>query len=224
MTAWACLRWWCTSNGRPSKEDSRSGAGKGGGAGGFQEFGSVGANVSVGEDGAARDEELGAGFDDIAHCFAIDSSIHFNTEIEFAFRAHACEGGNFVKGVGDEFLAAEPGIHAHHQDVVNKIEHFGQGFDGSSGIENYARLAAVGSNQVERAIKMNAGFLVDGHPVGSSFREYRDEKIGIFDHEMAIEWDFEMLAEGADDRRTDGEIGDKVTIHDVEMEDGGAAV
>ena len=178
----------------------------------------------MGEDGAAGDQQFGAGFDDVGYGFQIYSTIYFNAEIEFAFCAHACQGGNFVQGIGDEFLAAEAGIHAHDQDVVDEVEDFGEGFDGRGGIEDYTGLAAVRSDQVEGAIEMDAGFLVHGDPVGAGFRKFGDEEVGIFDHEMAIERNFELLAERANDGRADGEVGDEVAVHDVEVEDGAAAV
>ncbi len=62
-------------------------------------------------------------------------------------------------------------------------------FDGSGGIEDYAGLAAVRGDQVQRAVEMDAGFLVDGHPIGAGFGKFGDEEIGVFDHEVAIEGD-----------------------------------
>ncbi len=176
------------------------------------------------EDGVAGDEQLCACFYYVGYGFQIYSAIHFNTEIEFAFGTHASECGNFVQRIGDEFLTAEAGIHAHDQDVVDKIEDFGKGFDGSGGIEDYAGLAAVRSDEVKRAIEMDAGFLVDGHPVGAGFGKFGDEEIGIFDHQVAIEGDFELFPQRAHDGRTDGEIGDEVAVHDVEVEDGATAI
>jgi hypothetical protein len=70
---------------------------------------------------------------------------------------------------------------------------------------------------------MNASFLMDRNPVGTGFDEFGDEKIGMLDHQVAIERNFEVRAETLHHRRTYGEIGDKVAVHDVEMEDGTTA-
>lgn len=95
------------------------------------------------ENRATGHEQFGAGLDDIRHSLKIDPAIYFNPKIEFTFGAHAGERGNFVQGIGDELLAPETGIHAHYQDVMDKIEDFGQRFDRSGGIEHDPRLAAV---------------------------------------------------------------------------------
>jgi len=187
-------------------------------------LGGVGANIAVGEDGAAGDQQLCAGFYYVGYGFQIHSTINFNAEIEFAFGAHAGECGNFVQGIRNEFLAAEAGIHAHDQDVVNEIENFSERFNGSGWIEDYAGFAAMRSDEVKRAIEMDAGFLVDGHPVGAGFGKFGDEEIGIFDHQVAIERDFELFAQRAHDGRADGEVGNEVAVHDVEVQDGAATV
>lgn len=176
------------------------------------------------EDGVASNEKFRASFHDVCDGFQVNSTIYFNTEIEFALDAHASECGNFVQGIGNEFLAAEAGIDAHDQDVVDEVEDFRESFDGGGGIEDNAGLAAVGSDEVKSAIEMDAGLLVNGDPVGAGFGKFGDEEIGILDHEVAVKWDFELLAKGFDDRRTDGEIGDKMAIHDVEMENCPAAI
>ena len=76
---------------------------------------------------------------------------------------------------------------------------------------------------MEGAIEVDAGFLVDGDPVGAGFGEGGDEVVGAFDHEMAVERDLGDLAEGGDYGRADLKIGDEMAVHDVDVEDGGAA-
>ena len=78
---------------------------------------------------------------------------------------------------------------------------------------------------MKSAVKMDAGFLVNGDPVGAGFGEGRDELIGIFDHEVAIECDAgKGFAERGNDGWTDGDVGDEVAVHDVEMENGAATI
>jgi hypothetical protein len=72
---------------------------------------------------------------------------------------------------------------------------------------------------------VDAGFLVHGNPICAGFGECRDEIVGIFDHQVAIEWNFrDRLAKRGDDRRTDGEIRNEMPIHYVKMENRTTAV
>jgi hypothetical protein len=183
----------------------------------------VAADVAVAEDGIAGDKDFRACLDDVGDGFEVDSTIHFNAEIEFALRAHAGERGDFVQRVGNEFLAPKTGIDAHHQNVMDEVEDFRKRFDRRGGIENYAWLAAVRSNEVKRAVEMYASFLMDRDPVGARFSKFRDEVIGMLDHEMAIKRNLEVFAQTGDHNRADSEVGNEVAVHDVEMEDGAAA-
>jgi len=150
-------------------------AGEDGGAGCFEEFGSVGANVAVTENGATRNEQFGPSFDDVGNRFQVDSPVYLNPKIEFAFGAHTGQCGDFVQRIGDELLATKARIHAHNQDVMDKIENLRERFDGSSGIKYHAGLAAMRRDQMEGAVEMNAGFLVDRDPVGTCFGKLGDE-------------------------------------------------
>jgi hypothetical protein len=72
-------------------------------------------------------------------------------------------------------------------------------------------------------MEMDAGFLVDGDPISAGIGEGWDEFVRAFNHEMAVERDLGNLAEGGDYGRADRKIGDEVAVHDVDVEDGGAA-
>ena len=205
--------------------DLALGAGEGGGAGGLEEFFGVLADVAVAEDGVAGDEEFSAGANDVSDGVVRDAAIDFNAEGETAGLPDLGERGHLVERIGDELLTAEAGVYGHDENVVDDFEDFAEGFDGSGGIDDHTGFAAMGLNEVERAVQVDAGFLMDGNPVGTGFGEGGDELIGIFDHQMAIEGNAgKRLAERSDYGRADGDVGDKVAVHDVEMEDGAAAI
>jgi hypothetical protein len=184
----------------------------------------VGPNIAVAKDRVTCYEKFSACFNDVGYRFEIHSTIYFNAEIEFALGAHTGQGSNFVERVGNKFLAAEAGVHAHDQDVVNEVEDLSESFYGRGGIKHYAGFASMRSDEVETAIEMDASLLMDGYPVGASFREFGNEEIGILDHEVTIERDFELAAKRANHGWAYGEIGDKVAVHDIEMENGATTV
>ena len=69
---------------------------------------------------------------------------------------------------------------------------------------------------------MNAGFLMDRNPIGAGIGEGGNVLVGILDHQVAVERNIHSLAQRRDHRRPDGNVGHKVTIHHIDMEQGGA--
>jgi hypothetical protein len=101
--------------------------------------------------------------------------------------------------------------------MVNKGKNFLERVNGSGRVQDHPGLAPVRCNEMEGAIEMNTGFLMDGNPMGAGVREGRDKLVRSLNHKMTIERYAGDLAERSNDRRPDCEIGDEVTIHDVHV-------
>lgn len=71
---------------------------------------------------------------------------------------------------------------------------------------------------------MDAGFLVNGEPVSSGFGERRNKFVRSFNHEMTIERDFQDSAKRSHDGRPDGYVGNKVAVHNVDVQNGRSAI
>jgi hypothetical protein len=71
---------------------------------------------------------------------------------------------------------------------------------------------------------MHAGLLVDGNPIRAGIGKFGYEEIGIFDHEVAIEGHLREVPERLHHWRADGEVGDEVAVHEVQVEDRAAAL
>ena len=76
---------------------------------------------------------------------------------------------------------------------------------------------------MQRAVQMHAGFLVHRNPVGPGLGKLRNELVRILDHQVAIERQIGRFAQRLHQRRAHGEIGHKMAVHDVHMDDGAAA-
>jgi hypothetical protein len=77
---------------------------------------------------------------------------------------------------------------------------------------------------MERAVEMHASLLMNGNPIRASFSEFSNEKIRIFDHQVAIERDFDRFTKPLHNGWTNGDVRDEVAVHDVDMKHGAAAV
>jgi hypothetical protein len=202
-----------------------SGAGEGGGAGGVEKIAGVFADVAVAEDGVAGNQEICASTNDIGDRGEIDATVDFNAIGKTPRLPRACQRLDFAQRALDEVLAAESGIHGHHQHVVHEVEDFVEHVHRCGGIDDYRGLTSVRGNQVKRAIEVNASLLMDRYPVGAGFREGRNEIVGILDHQVAIEGNIgNGFAERGHHRRADGDVRNEVAVHDVHVEDRAAAV
>ena len=123
---------------------------------------------------------------------------------------------------GKELLAAEAGIDAHDEDMMHHGKDFDEGLDGGGGVDDDGGLHAVMGDLLEGAMKVAADLLVDGHHVCTGFGEVGDEVVGVFDHHVAVEGEFGDGAEGLDHGRAEGDVGDEVAVHDVDVDDGAA--
>ena len=64
---------------------------------------------------------------------------------------------------------------------------------------------------------MRAGFRMNGDDIRTRFREFLDPLIDRRNHQMDIEGLLGMRPQRLDDCRTDGEIGDVMPVHHVDM-------
>ncbi len=65
---------------------------------------------------------------------------------------------------------------------------------------------------------MRAGFGMDGHPVASGLGKGLEIGIGRRNHQVAVEGLVGGAAQRADDVGPEGDIGDEVAVHHVEMD------
>ena len=145
------------------------------------------------------------------------STVDFNSKLQAPGLSNFRKQLNFSERRADKGLAAESRIYAHHEYVMHQRKNFLECMNGSGRVQDHPGLAPVRSDEMEGAIEVNAGFLMDGNSMGTGVGEGRDEFVRPFNHKMTIEWYVGDLAQRSDDRRPDCEIGDEVTIHDVHV-------
>jgi hypothetical protein len=64
-----------------------------------------------------------------------------------------------------------------------------------------------------------------GDIAGTRFGEIRDYSVHGFDHEVHVDWRRDaMLAQGFANQRTNGQVGDKMIVHDIEMNNIGTGI
>ena len=71
---------------------------------------------------------------------------------------------------------------------------------------------------MQRTVQMRTSFLVYGYPSGASGGEVRNVQVRVFDHQVAIQWQISIFSQRLYNRRAHGEIGDKMSVHDIYMD------
>src|SRR5579862_7483104 len=107
---------------------------------------------SASEYRGAGNEHVGAGVHSLARGLRIDAAIDLERDIASGF-CDAC--GNrldLLQLAGDEGLAAEARIDAHHQNQVDQIDEVVDGVDRSPRIEHDTRSLAERSDELKRAM------------------------------------------------------------------------
>lgn len=66
-------------------------------------------------------------------------------------------------------------------------------------------------------MEVDTGFLMDAHDMGSEIAYLTDVALGLFDHEVYVEWFFCYFGDGFHDGETEADVGHEVAIHDIEM-------
>ena len=130
---------------------------------------------------------------------------------------------HFVQRCWDELLRPKPRIHAHHQHIIDNVEHFAEGLDRSRRIDHHTRPALMLLDKVQRPVQMPARFLMHRNPVRSRVREFRNVLVGVLYHQMTVQRKPGCLAQTFHHRRPDRQIGHKMPIHDVNMDHAAAA-
>lgn len=121
-------------------------------------------------------------------------------------------------------MPAKSWVDAHNEDDIDDIEDGERVFDGGCGIEGDSGDCAVFADFGERAVEVGSGFRVDGDSLRPGVDEGLDEGVDGRDHEVSVDGSFCVFLDSGDDGRPEGEVGDEVSVHDIEVEEVGAGI
>src|SRR5215467_12197532 len=100
-----------------------------------------------------------------------------------------------MQGIGNERLRPEAWVHRHYEHIIHDVEHFGKQLDRSRWIDYYPGMAILTLDQVQRAVEVPCGFLMDRNPVRARIRERWNVLVRIFNHQVAVERELRGLTQ-----------------------------
>src|SRR4030042_6252236 len=148
----------------------------------------------------------------------INTSINFNINAYPFFTYFFPQALNFRKHRGNKFLPAKPRINGHDKDHIHIRKDMIKGSERSGRVKRYSSFTTLIFNKLNTAMKMRRGFHMDRNDVSPGFCKFFDILIRVLDHEVYIKGKFGYFSKGSHDRRTDRDIGNKVTVHYINMD------
>lgn len=188
-----------------------------------QELRRLSFGLAAAEDGRAGYQHVGARSHHAFHGIQRDAPVDLDPEVQPQLLANFFEFGNALHGARQEFLSAETWIHAHHQHVVHHGQHFFNHHERGRGIDDDRGLHAVIGDQLQCAVQVTARFHLHTDHVRTRGGEIGDELVRVLDHQVAVERQLRDRPNGFHDWRAKGDVGHKMTVHHVHVDDGAAA-
>lgn len=171
------------------------------------------------EEGGAGDESIRAGLTAFAGGGKIDATIDFEAEREISFTSPRVDLLKLGQHVGAERLTAEPGLDRHDEHEIDVAQERFDGGGGRVGVEHDAALAAEFTDAPERGGVIVGRLDVDADEVGTGLGEGFDVAVRRVEHQVGIEEGFDAVAaKGGDGLGAEGEIRDKMAVHDIDVQ------
>ena len=129
--------------------------------------------------------------------------------------AEIAECFDLFESLGNEFLPAPAGVHAHKKDHVRPRFHGGKGlFDRRFGIDDGGFFYAVRGNFLKERGDI-AGFHVNSDIVCARPCKVLDVRLGVQNHQVAIEGKGGMRTDRLHRLRAEGDGWHEIPVHDV---------
>ena len=116
---------------------------------------------------------------------------------------------NLVQRIRNELLPAVARIHAHHQNVIDNIQHVFEQPHRRGRIDHDAGLSALFPDHVQRPVQIPADLIMHADAIGARLDKDRSIGIWIFNHQMMIQFDVREAPEGFSNRRPMVKFGTK---------------
>ena len=182
--------------------------------------GNGGGGVAIAVDRAARHQHIGPGPDRLGGGAGIDAAVH----LQLAGGVVALdEGADLADGVQlglQEALAAEAGLHRHHQHQVQLGQIGEDGLRLGDGPQGHRLLHPALPHEPQGLgnVVGVVGLQVDGEQVGPRLGEGLHIPHRLFDHQVHVQEHVGALPDGPHHRHADGEVRHEGAVHHVHVE------
>lgn len=167
-------------------------------------------------------EGIGTGLPAEAAAAFVDSAIDLKAEGEAEAFALGMDPGNGLEDFLVKGLPAETGKHRHGEHQVDRIKKGKDAVRRCIGVEREASPAVEPMDSGEGLTDVMIGLDVNDNLVGTGLGEGFDEILGSAQHQMGIDEESTLAAEGPAGLGPERKVWYKVSIHDIEVQPRGS--
>ena len=124
----------------------------------------------------------------------------------------------FSSVAGMNFWPPKPGLTVITRIRSIRSSTYSTTLSGVAGIEGHAGQLAQAGDRLQRPVEVGRGLGMDDDAVRTRLGERLQIGVDRRDHQVGVEALGAVRADGADEVGAEGEVGDEVAVHDVEME------
>ena len=184
------------------------------------EFAANGFGIALAEDGGTDHEHIRTGFFAGEDVVELDATVNLDVQ----FRLHLAQFANLVETIRNQALAAESRVHGHNQNHVYDVEHVLDVFERSCRVDGHGGLDAEFLDLVQQTVEMVRGLGVYADDACSGFCKLTDIVFRMFNHQVTVERELGAFLDAGRNTWAKADVWDKVSVHDVEMNEAGATV
>ena len=170
----------------------------------------------------AGDQPVGTLFDHERSGFAADAAVDLDMDPGIDLVGHGAQFADLGHDFGHERLSAETRFDRHHEDEVDFVKQFFDRGRGRFGLDRNAHRGALFSDGGDDFQRIVVAFDMERDMVGSGIHERFDILERVGKHQMRVERQRGMFAQGGDQRGTDRQVRHKMSVHHIQMEEIGS--
>lgn len=177
-----------------------------------------GRRIGGAEDGGTSDKDIDTRSDERRGGGKGDASIDLDESLGARAADEVARLAHLVERVDDKGLPAKTRVDGHDEHHVDVTDDVGQLRHGCGGVEGNATTHTRLVYLVDGAVEVGAGFVVDGHHIGTQVGNLTDVAFGAFNHQVDVEGLAASTGHGLQNRESKGDVRHKGAVHHIEVE------
>ncbi len=130
---------------------------------------------------------------------------------------HLPNGADLGEDLGEERLASEAGVDAHHEHQVGDAEDVADGVLVGRWVQDNSRQRTEVTHVLQCSMQMRTSFHVHAQNVGAGAHEVLEVPFGFDDHQVYVDRKLRGGTDGLYHRRPDCDVGHEAPVHNVHV-------
>ena len=177
-----------------------------------------GLRVIRAEKARTHHQHIRARLDDLRRIALLHAAVHFDEDVAPRFRNHLADFRDLCHAVLPERLPAEARLHRHHQHEVAQRQQRFKRFNRRFRIDAHARFHAQRVNGFQHLGAVVVRFRMHGNQIRARPGVILDVFHRLGEHQVRIQKQFRLSADGAHEIRPEADVRRKMPIHVIQMQ------